>query len=95
MSLALAEIDAGQTLAVYLEATAGNLAPQVILRDFGGKALEAANLAGQAPQAALQYTMTENAIGYTLDVQAGWSRPWPWGRWSCCSSDPHGGVTAR
>ncbi len=71
VSLELAEIDAGQTLAVYLEATAGNLGPQVILRDFGGKALEAANLAGQAPQAALQYTMTENAVGYTLDVQAG------------------------
>ena len=71
MSLKLVDIAAGQTLTVYAEATAGNLIPMVILRDFGGKALEAANLAGQTPQAALQYTMTENAVGYTLDVQAG------------------------
>lgn len=71
VSLKLAELATGQTLAVHVEATAGNLIPLVILRDFGGKALEAANLAGQAPQAALQYTLTENAVGYTLDVQAG------------------------
>ncbi len=71
VSLKLADIGVDQSLAVYVEATAGNLIPMVILRDFGGKALEAANLAGLAPRAALQYTMTENAVGYTLDVQAG------------------------
>ncbi len=71
VNLDLVDLAAGQSLAVYAEATAGNLIPMVILRDFGGKALEGANLAGQAPQAALQYTMTENAVGYTLDVQAG------------------------
>ena len=76
VSLKLVDIAAGQSLAVYVEATAGNLIPMVILRDFGGKALEAANLAGQAPQAALQYTMTENAVGYTLDVQAGCAAGW-------------------
>jgi len=71
VSLKLVELAAGQSLHVYVEATSGNLIPMVILRDFGGKGLEAANLTGHTPQAALQYTMTENAVGYSLDIQAG------------------------
>ena len=43
----------------------------LILRDYGGKALEAGNLGGQEPQATLQYTTTDSAVGYSLDVQAG------------------------
>ena len=69
-NLRLVDLDAGQTLTVYVEATSGNLIPTVILRDFGGKPLEAGNLGGQEPQATLQYTMTESAVGYSLDVQA-------------------------
>ncbi len=48
-SLRLADLDAGATLTVRVEATSGNLIPRVVLRDFGGKALEAANLDGQRP----------------------------------------------
>ena len=70
-SLKLADIGAGQSLTVYAEATSGNLLPVVILRDFGGKALEAGNLSGQEPRATLAYTTTEGAVGYTLAVQAG------------------------
>jgi hypothetical protein len=70
-SLKLADLDAGQSLTVYVEATSGNLIPVVILRDFGGKALEAGNLGGQEPRATLAYTTTESAVGYTLAVQAG------------------------
>lgn len=70
-SLNLADLDAGQSLTVYAEATSGNLIPVVILRDFGGKALEAGNLGGQEPRATLAYTTTEGAVGYTLTVQAG------------------------
>ena len=69
-SLKLVDIDAGNTLTAYAEATSGNLIPALILRDYGGKAIEAGNLSGQEPQAALQYTMTESAVGYTLEVQA-------------------------
>ena len=76
VSLKLVNIGAEQTLTVFAEATAGNLIPMVILRDFGGKALQAANLGGQAPQAALQYTITKNAAGYTLEVQAGFAAGW-------------------
>ena len=70
VNLKLVDIDAGATLTAYAEATSGNLIPTLILRDYGGKALEAGNLSGQEPQAALQYTMTESAVGYTLEVRA-------------------------
>ena len=70
VSLKLVDIDAGATLTAYAEATSGNLIPTLIVRDFGGKAVEAGNLRGQEPQAALQYTMTESAVGYTLEVRA-------------------------
>ncbi len=70
-SLKIADLDAGQSLTVYAEATSGNLIPVVILRDFGGKALEAGNVGGQEPRATLAYSTTESAVGYTLAVQAG------------------------
>ena len=69
-NLKLVDIGAGQSLTAYVEATSGNLVPRLVLRDYGGKALEAGNLSGQGPQAALQYTTTESAVGYSLDVQA-------------------------
>jgi Neurotransmitter-gated ion-channel ligand binding domain len=69
-ALALADIDAGSTLTAHVETTSGNLIPILILRDYGGKPLEAGNLGGLEPQATLQYTMTEPAAGYSLDVQA-------------------------
>ncbi|NTU84892.1 MAG: hypothetical protein HGA45_36930 [Chloroflexales bacterium] len=70
VNVRLADLDAGETLFVYAEATAGNLRPSVILRDFGGKALEAGNLGGQEPQATLAYTPTDPAAGFSLDVRA-------------------------
>ena len=70
VNLKLVDIDAGSTLTAYVEATSGNLIPTVILRDYGGKPLEAGNLDGQKPHATLQYTMTEAAAGYALEVRA-------------------------
>jgi hypothetical protein len=69
-SLGLVDFDAGQTLSAHIEATSGNLMPMLVLRDYGGKALEAANLGGREPQATLQYTTTESAVGYSVVVQA-------------------------
>jgi hypothetical protein len=69
-SLGLVDIDAAQSLSAHVEATSGNLIPMLVLRDYGGKALEAANLGGREPQATLQYTTTESATGYSLEVQA-------------------------
>ena len=71
VNLKFADINAGQTLTAYAEATSGNLIPTFILRDFGGKALEAGNLSGLEPRATLAYTTTEGAVGYTLEVRAG------------------------
>jgi hypothetical protein len=69
-TLRLADINAGNTLTVYVEATSGNLRPKVILRDFGNKALEAGNLGGLGPRATLAYTMAKDAAGYSLELEA-------------------------
>lgn len=69
-TLRLVNIEAGETLYVAVEPTAGNLLPTLILRDFGGKPVQAANLDGQNPRAVLQHTFAERAENYTLDVQA-------------------------
>jgi hypothetical protein len=69
-TLRLADMEAGETLYVAVDPVAGNLIPILILRDFGGKPLQAANLDGQNPRAALEFTMPERATGYTLDIQA-------------------------
>ena len=47
VNLKLVDMGAGQSLTAYIEATAGNLIPRLILRDYGGKPLEAGNLSGQ------------------------------------------------
>jgi hypothetical protein len=70
-SLALSEIDSGQSLTAYVEATTGNLRPILVLRDFGGKALQAGNLDGKEGKASLEYASGDGATGYVLEVQAG------------------------
>jgi len=69
-TLRLADIDAGETLYVLVAPTSGNLIPTIILRDFGGKPLQASNLDGQNSEAALQFTPSEMATRYTLEIRA-------------------------
>ncbi len=69
-SLPLADIEAGETLYVAVDPTSGNLMPTVILRDFGGKPLQASNLNGQSGRASLEFFFEERAVGYTLEIQA-------------------------
>lgn len=69
-TLQLATIEAGETLHVFVEPVSGNLIPVVILRDFGGKPLQAGNMDGQMGRATLEYTFEEEAAGYTLDILA-------------------------
>lgn len=66
----LVEFNAGETLYAFVEATSGNLAPALVLRDFAGKPLEARNLGGAAPRASLVYTLTEDVSGFSLAVRA-------------------------
>ena len=79
-TIRLADIQAGQTLYVAVETTSGTLVPTVILRDFGGKPIQASNLTGQTSRTTLQYTFAEHGVGYTLDIRA--------------AESPDGGVTA-
>lgn len=69
-SVRLADIRAGETLYVYVEPASGNLIPAVILRDFGGKPLQAGNSGGQQSQATLEYTFPDSAAGHTLEIRA-------------------------
>mgnify|MGYP001382564810 CR=1 FL=1 len=66
----LADIPEGQTLYVAVETTSGTLVPTVILRDFGGKPVQAGNLTGQSSRTTLQHTFVENGSGYTLEIRA-------------------------
>ena len=66
----LVDIRAGETLFAAIETTSGTLVPTIILRDFGGKPIQAGNLAGQTSRSTLQYTFAENASGYTLEIRA-------------------------
>ncbi len=70
VNLRLVDIPAGQPLYAYVETVSGSLRPALILRDFGGKAVEAGNLGGQEPRATLVYSTTEEGVGFSLRVQA-------------------------
>jgi hypothetical protein len=78
--LKLAQIEAGETLYVAVEPVSGNLAPTVILRDFGDKPLQADNIDGDTSRATLEFTFAEQAENYTLEIRA--------------ATDPNGVTTA-
>lgn len=72
--LPLADFDPGDTLQVFVTAsgsetgTSTALQPQVILRDYGGKPLAAANLDGQEITATLERQLPEGGSGYTVEI---------------------------
>jgi len=72
--LPLADFDPGDTLAVFVTATGSvtgtntDLQPQVILRDYGGKPLAAANLDGQKTTVTLERKLPEGGSGYTVEI---------------------------
>ncbi len=70
VALVLNDLEPGDTLYAYVEPTSGNLIPAIVLRDFGGKAIQGSNLNGQASLATLTATLPEGGAGYTLNVQA-------------------------
>jgi hypothetical protein len=69
LSLRLADIREGETLYIYVKPTSGDLVPTVILRDFGGKPLEAGNLDGGARQATLEHSFSDEAVAHTLEIR--------------------------
>lgn len=44
--------------------------PTLVLRDYGVKPVQAANLDGRESQATLSFTFSERGAGYTLEIDA-------------------------
>jgi len=66
----LREVEAGDTLYATVEATSGDLAPILILENYGGKPLKTGNFSGQQAKATLEYTFTDSGSNYRLRLQA-------------------------
>ena len=66
--LNLIDMQPGDTLYAFVEGAEESLRPVVILRDFGDKPVEAANISGQETTAVLEFTLPEEAVGYTLEI---------------------------
>jgi hypothetical protein len=67
--LILESLRQNDTLYAYVEATAGDLAPILVLRDYGEKPLRSGNLSGSQPWAELQYRVEDNsARNYSLRI---------------------------
>ena len=64
----LANLDAGTTLYVRVETTAGNLKPTLLLKNFGNKVLQVDNINGLKDTAQLQYHFKENAQNFSLHL---------------------------
>ena len=66
--LNLVDMQPGDTFYAFVEAVEGDFSPQVILRDFGDKPVEAVNIGGEETAAVLEFTLPEEAVGYTLEI---------------------------
>ncbi len=66
----LRDVEAGDTVYATVEATSGDLAPILILEDFGGKPLKTGNFSGQQTEATLEYTVEDDGSNYRLRLQA-------------------------
>lgn len=66
----LNELQPGQTLYAFAEATSGDLTPVLILQDFAGKPLRSGNVTGQDRVATLEFTAPDSIDNYRLTVEA-------------------------
>jgi hypothetical protein len=64
----LSDLNPGDTLYIYLEASSGDLKPIVVLRDYSRKPIRVANLNGQASTAAFQQGFPEGGANYFLEI---------------------------
>jgi len=65
----LEDVSPGDTFYAFVEAVSGDLAPSLVLRDFGDKPLASANVGGQETSAALQYTFEEGGPNFRLEIE--------------------------
>lgn len=68
-------MDPGDTLYVFAEATSGDLAPVVMLEDFGRKPIRSGNFLGEESQATFEYTFNDQARNFSIAIEA------------CCEND--------
>lgn len=68
--LTLRDMAAGDTLYLFVEATSGDLAPQVVLQDFRTKPLKSSNFTGQTQRTTLEYTFAEDRQGVRVQLAA-------------------------
>lgn len=64
----LADLIPGDTVYAYIETTTGDLAPVLILADYGDKPVRSANLLAPSKNASLQYTVDSETRGSRLTV---------------------------
>lgn len=69
-SIKLRDLNKGDTLYVYLQATSGDLKPILTLRDYGSKPIQVSNLNGQATTASLQQVFPDGGANLSLDIVA-------------------------
>jgi hypothetical protein len=68
VDLTLSTMRPGDTFYAYVKATAGDLAPILILRDYGEKPLRSGNISGRESWASLSYTVADAATNYRLRI---------------------------
>lgn len=66
--LELHDFKAGDSLQVFIETTAGDLAPTLILANFANKPLRSSNLDGKNTRASLEYTFPTDSRNYLLEI---------------------------
>jgi hypothetical protein len=64
--LVLERLRTGEVVYAYIEALSGEVAPIVVLRDYGEKPLRSANLSGVAKSATLQYRIEEGGDNFAV-----------------------------
>jgi Neurotransmitter-gated ion-channel ligand binding domain len=69
-SIKLRDLNKGDTLYVYLQATSGDLKPILMLRDYGDKPVQVSNLSGQASTASFQQVFPDGGANLSLDISA-------------------------
>jgi Neurotransmitter-gated ion-channel ligand binding domain len=70
LSLRLNPLKTGDMLYVHLQAVSGDLKPVLLLRDYGHKPVQAANVNGQSRTASFQHPFPQGGEGYLLDILA-------------------------
>lgn len=65
----LRDLNSGDTIYAFVEATSGDLAPVLILRNFNEKPLRSGNLSGNQASANLQYSLERNVQNYQISVE--------------------------